>query len=1165
MQSKIDPNETEEHLKNVIRDFLLDAYYKGDYEINVKDRKDLVIHNGPKTSDPVGVIIEAKSIKNTAEMVTKQDLNKKALRELILYYLREREDFKNISIKQLIITNATEWFIFDANQFEKLVYRNVKLMKSYREYKLGGQDTRYFYDEIAKPFIEDIKDVLEYTWFDITTYKKVITNDDKGDDKKLVSLFKLLSPTHILKKSFSNDSNSLNRNFYNELLHIIGLEEVSDKGKKVIQRKTEENREPASLLENTINILKYDTNVVESKHFDTALELCITWINRVLFLKLLESQLITYNKRDDSYRFLDYGKLKNYDALNKLFFQVLAIRPEDRRPTVQAAYAKVPYLNSSLFEVSAVEARAIRISGLEDDGQLSIYSTTVLKGEKGKRAKGEITTLEYLFRFLEAYNFSSEGGEQIQEENKSLINASVLGLIFEKINGYKDGSFFTPGFITMYMCSETIRRSIMQKFRDQTDYDSEDWGELKNYIGKPYKKEELQRYNALIDSIKICDPAVGSGHFLVSALNEIIAIKSELKILCNTDYAKLDVIATVDNDELILENDNADHTLYEYDFRSAQSQMVQQAIFHEKKKIIENCLFGVDINPNSVKICRLRLWIELLKSAYYTEESKYTDLETLPNIDINIKCGNSLISRFDLNSDLKPALKKSKFTIDAYKLAVQSYKQATDKEEKREFKKLIQTVKSDFKSDIFSKDKIDLQKLEGQFYERFGTATLIDVELTKAEAKKKTAEQKKLIDKIDKKKSEIEETQNNKIYENAFEWRFEFPEVLDDDGVYVGFDVVIGNPPYGATVENVEYYKKKYEKSSNGQIDTYKWFIELMLKLSCFNATCSYITSDSYLEKVYFKDVRKLIVLKSDRVINLKLGDDVFEEVNLPTAILLLRKSASENIKYKFKDLSNIDRTLLPLSFYSSPFLINVPEKGKGFTIKKTTIKLENYSKLSDSFEQVMGVKVYQKGKGKPKQTDWERENDVFTGKIKQSATWMKFMSSGIKRYNYEDPGEYINYGPWLAEPRDSKYFAPAKVVVREVINPRVFALHVEEEVVVKNTAAVIISKDEGKDLYYLLAILNSKLITNHIFEVSPKSSNKSYPSFTSTLIKNIPIPTPIGKLGAQIGKLAQEVQGLKINNNTTTHLEAEIDQLVYKLYDLTEEEIQIIEESVGG
>src|ERR1019366_1702188 len=147
------------------------------------------------------------------------------------------------------------------------------------------------------------------------------------------------------------------------------------------------------------------------------------------------------------------------------------------------------------------------------------------------------------------------------------------------------------------------------------------------------------------NDLKICDIAVGSGHFLVSALNEIIAIKSELKILIDKNGKRLkEYTAEVLNDELTISDEDGD--IIEYNPQNKESQRLQETLFNEKQTIIENCLFGVDINPNSVKICRLRLWIELLKNAYYKEDTNFTELETLPNIDINIKCGNSLLSRF---------------------------------------------------------------------------------------------------------------------------------------------------------------------------------------------------------------------------------------------------------------------------------------------------------------------------------------------------------------------------------------------------------------------------------------------------------------------------------------------------------------------------------------
>jgi adenine-specific DNA-methyltransferase len=189
----------------------------------------------------------------------------------------------------------------------------------------------------------------------------------------------------------------------------------------------------------------------------------------------------------------------------------------------------------------------------------------------------------------------------------------------------------------------------------------------------------------------------------------------------------------------------------------------------------------------------LRLWIELLKNAYYKNA---TELETLPNIDINIKCGNSLVSRFAIDADLSQALKKSKWSIDSYRIAVDTYRNAESKEQKREMEKLIADIKSDFRSEISLNDpKVKkLRKLSGDLFTMTKQTQLFEMsKKEKADWNKKVSQ---LTEETKKLETEIEEIKANKIFENAFEWRFEFPEVLNDNGDFIGFDVVIGNPPY---------------------------------------------------------------------------------------------------------------------------------------------------------------------------------------------------------------------------------------------------------------------------------------------------------------------------------------------------------------------------------
>jgi adenine-specific DNA-methyltransferase len=327
--------ESEEFHKNLVSDFLKKTYYEPNHYINTKGRNDLVIHNGNNANTSVGVIIEAKKPTNKTEMITTEKLNAKAFQELVLYYLRERITHNNLEVRHLIATNINEWFIFDATLFDRLFAQNKNLVKQFIDFeggRLADTKTDFFYKQIAEPFIAGITTEIEFTYFNIQDYQKPIRNTDKADDNKLIALFKLLSAEHLLKLPFTNDSNSLDKRFYSELLHIIGLTETKEGSKKLIGRNKEGERNSGTFLEDAIiqldsldKISRIDKpgqfgSTQQERLFNVGLELSITWINRILFLKLLEAQLITYHKGDKSYSFLSLEKIKNYDDLNSLFF-----------------------------------------------------------------------------------------------------------------------------------------------------------------------------------------------------------------------------------------------------------------------------------------------------------------------------------------------------------------------------------------------------------------------------------------------------------------------------------------------------------------------------------------------------------------------------------------------------------------------------------------------------------------------------------------------------------------------------------------------------------------------------------------------------------------------------------------------------------------------------
>ncbi|MCZ8027865.1 MAG: Eco57I restriction-modification methylase domain-containing protein [Microcystis sp. LE19-10.1B] len=884
----INETESEEFHKNLLADFLKHSYYSPQHFINTKGRNDLVIHNGKESRDSVGVILEVKKPSNKSEMLRRDKLNCKALQELLLYFLRERITEKNLEIKHLIATNIYEWFIFDGNIFERLFAQNQELVRQFNDFETGrltGKTTDFFYKQIGEPFLNSRLDSLTYTHFDLREYTQTIWEDEHN----LISLYKIFSPEHLLKLPFANDSNSLDKNFYSELLHIIGLTEIKEGGKKLIQRLQPAARQPGSLLENAISQVESLDKISrlsnpeefgeteEERLLNIGLELGITWINRILFLKLLEAQIIRYHRGDKSLGFLNLGKIANYDDLNRLFFSVLAKKQSERSKDIQNIYTQVPYLNSSLFEPTELEQSTIVISNLRSEN-LEIFAGTVLKDSQGKKRTGEINALAYLFEFLNAYDFSSEGGEAIQEDNKTLINASVLGLIFEKINGYKDGSFFTPGFITMYMCRETIRRAVIEKFNQSQGWDCQTIEDVYNRI------KDKTAANAIINSLKICDPAVGSGHFLVSALNEIIAIKSELQILVDKEGKTLrDYRVEVVNDELIVTDD--DGNLFEYNPRNRESQRVQETLFQEKQRLIEGCLFGVDINPNSVKICRLRLWIELLKNAYYKADN---ELETLPNIDINIKVGNSLISRFGLSNDLQVFSRKNRLSIESYKDAVRVYRNAEDKSQKREMERLISEIKSSFRQTLRLDNPLKkrLRGLETDLYSLENQILLFEESPKEKKARERKISQ--LRNEIDKLRPQLEEIESGKIYHNAFEWRFEFPEVLDDKGDFVGFDVVIGNPPY-ISIEDITWDQRRFYETiyqtATGRFDLYSLFIEKAMQIKQPTGVFTYIIPGKFLNNKQFVTARK-IVCDNHGVTVVKIDEKVFEDAQVNSVIV---------------------------------------------------------------------------------------------------------------------------------------------------------------------------------------------------------------------------------------------------------------------------------------
>lgn len=829
-RSRVDGTESEENLKTHLMDFLK-ASFSPKHLIEQQERIDFVIRTGGKKT-PAAVLVESKRCANKADMISIGDCNRKAMHELVLYYMRERLG-GNTNVQKLIICTEYEFFIFEAKEFERIFYRNQQFHADFEGWlarKKSDITTEFFYTQIAKPYIAATDAEIKAVFFDLRDFAKAPV--DAAGEKKLIPLFKVLSPQYLLKDEIENDSNNLNKAFYDELLYIIGLEERKAEGKegqnRIIGRLKMEKRSPASLLENVMEKIRYEDgfndpkimqvygNNKEVRAFNIALELCLIWVNRLLFLKLLEAQIVKFHAGDATYKFLKAGMVLDFNDLSDLFFMVLALRPPERPVQIQRKYSKVPYLNSSLFEKSALE-RLLGINALNSSYELPLFNRTILKNADGRRRQGASTLLAYLLAFLDAYDFGSGGDGDFREGGKTIINASVLGLIFEKINGYKEGAIFTPGYITMFMSRNVIGKTVLEAFRrEYQGWQLDDLEDLKNNI-TDRSKASILKFNSVIDRLKICDPAVGSGHFLVSCLNELIALKSRLGILADELGNRLsDYTVEVDNDELIiLDAETAEVFAYQIANGAvpARLQHVQRTLFGEKQKLIENCLFGVDLNANAVRICQLRLWIELLKNAYYRDAGD-GELETLPNIDINIKCGNSLLSRFRLDQNLSDAFSKAKLTVTDYRQLVSEYKNTRDKDVKRALQDRIDLTKVKFQEEslglVRKQLDADIASLRAQEAQE---DLFVLGEEQQLEKERKLSIVRERINELEGRKARLI---NNKTFLSALEWRFEFPEILDDKGQFSGFDIVIANPPY-MRVQEIEatqpFQKEIYERN----------------------------------------------------------------------------------------------------------------------------------------------------------------------------------------------------------------------------------------------------------------------------------------------------------------------------------------------------------------
>ncbi|EAL9168311.1 class I SAM-dependent DNA methyltransferase, partial [Campylobacter jejuni] len=1094
--------------------------------------------------------------------------------------------------------------------------KNPSFKKLFEEFcnpnSLFKGNTEEFYKEVAK-LIENSKENLKGFLIDLTFLK----DKQKSNFKNLASIYKTFHRDFLLSEFNPNDANSLNNAFYKELLYILGLCE-SKQNSKLIIAKSEESKEEQGTFYTAIN------SKLKEENFETILKLLILWLNRILFLKLIESNLVRFND-DKNLKFLNFKKIPDFDKLSELFFEVLAKEKSTRK---KSEFAYLPYLNSSLFEKQSIE-NTLEISSLSNDLKLFYYKNTVLKDDKCKAKKGQVGLLEYLFEFLDSFDFGSDDEQSEILSQKELISSSVLGNVFEKLNGYKEGSFYTPSFITSYMCKESITKVVLDKFNAQFDLDAKDISELR----KSLRKEDKKAQKELLNSIKICDPAVGSGHFLVSALNVMLSIYDELNLFDEEFYLE------VQNDEILITGRKGEFIEYKRPKTPKdKAHLIQQELFHTKKDIIENNLFGVDINPNSCEITKLRLWIELLKHSFYQsfDDENYHDLKTLPNIDINIKCGNSLVSYFETGKSLShyPNIKER---INKYKRIVKDYKEGfyTDKSRiNQEIKNLKISFKNFCFADKFKKEMKGFNDKCEKYSKKYGNFLAVDDENLKFFVSANLT----LFD-FDEKEATKEFANLKKEYDNIFnlesnhpfEWRFEFPEILDDDGNFKGFDLIIGNPPYIKEAENKELFANtKKLRTYQGKMDIWYHFVGRGFDILKNNGYLAFIATNNWVTNSGAKKLRN-IVLEESQILSLVDFSSfmVFDSASIQTMIMQFQKiKPPKNYEFHFSKITTqtpiyedvinllknektqnneilkinltpkkfIDKTL---NFTKSDYeeLFNKIQKYGKFYLEEKEVangihphydfinnRINSNHNFAFKIEQgIFGLSEEEKEKLKLTKLEnnlvkpyYDTQNFLKFFFKKNNHQWLIYTNSSFKNPNSMD--DYPNlkkhldkfqnvitsdnkpYG--LHRARDEKFFtgSPRIVALRKCVGEPKFS-YVDFDCYVSATFYVI--KTQRINVKYLTAILNSKLIAFWL-KHKGKMQGNNYQIDKEPLL-NIPIVTINSKnqkIADELINLVDEILKAKEQdkNANTQELENKINSIVYKFYNLTEEEIKIIE-----
>lgn len=839
------------------------------------------------------------------------------------------------------------------------------------------------------------------------------------------------------------------------------------------------------------------------------------------------------------------------DFLSVLFFDTLNTkRPDDLIKLGEGEPCRIPYLNGGLFEE-------------ENKNHRHLIFTAKL--------------FENLFNFFDQYNFTIY--EDDPNDHTVAVDPEMLGHIFENLlEDNKDkGAYYTPKEIVHYMCQESLIEYLTTWFENQ-GYDIIGYAS----IGNPEQPElfpinefrqgqlELQivvtssskkidriliekllkktlddqdqklikqysaEFNNALDRVKICDPAIGSGAFPMGLLHEIFTAKQ---------------------------------TLHTFEFGNTNNFDASGV----KLNIIQNSIYGVDIERGAVDIARLRFWLSLIVDE--------PEPKALPNLDYKIVVGNSLVSKLgDDIIDIDWNIDQTAHGLFGHDLA---------KEQRVLLKKISQEQKEFFSPDSDKKKlsadirnlKIDLLinqlelmvKTQGQETEPLAVNFKDKKKFVKAtEQYYESLGWKNTIAQLKKLKTKPE------LSLNFFDWKLDFPEVMNEQVVEnVGFDIVIGNPPYvfardskskGITQADKEYYPKHYQVTEY-QLNLYPLFIEKGYNLLKNKGLLDYITPNNWLTISSNKNLRKFILDNSNiKIVNFYAK--VFESADVDSSIILFEKSQQNKSIELFEYTDNfysIFETKTNYFLQQKDYIINI-EAFKNTESLSLLEKIELQSIQIKTIADVKaGLQAYERGKGNPPQTEEIKENRVYHSTTKINDDYIKYLDGkDVCRYYLGWSGEYLKYGDNLASPRkDFSLFSTPRILVRQIPSPLPYSINAcfTQEIILNDRNSMnIINLQENPML--ILGIFNSKLISYWFAHKFGKLQRGIFPQFKVNELATFPIPKNFGNYQQPVIKLVDEILKKKKKDvkADVSEIEQQIDNLVYKLYELTYQEVKIID-----